>query len=148
VEALVALEDWPALDSYLPAARVAVAGNALLGPVCRRATSLLDARAGRLGDAQPGLLTAIGAFEAMRVPFEAARTRELLAALLPPRAAREHLAAARATYRQLRAVPHGAVVAPMPVTDRPDPRGGGRGGRRPLQRAGGTGDGGRRRTGQ
>lgn len=46
VEALVALEDWSALDELLPHARAATAGNALLEPICDRALGLMTAVSG------------------------------------------------------------------------------------------------------
>jgi hypothetical protein len=48
---------------------------------------------------------AVRAFDGISVPFEAARAREELAGLLPVAAARDMLAVAVDTYRQLGAVP-------------------------------------------
>ena len=46
VEALVALEDWRTLDKILPHARAAARGNALLEPICDRASGLMTAAYG------------------------------------------------------------------------------------------------------
>jgi hypothetical protein len=110
VEALVDLQDWPAVAALLPSARAAVPGNALLEPVCTRAAGLVAARAGHPPEAVDQLLAAVGAFEAMKVPFEAARTHAVLAALVTRDAAREHREAARAIYRRLHAGPRLSVA--------------------------------------
>jgi hypothetical protein len=43
VEALVAVEEWSALDEILPRTRAATAGNALLTPFCDRTADLMTA---------------------------------------------------------------------------------------------------------
>jgi DNA-binding SARP family transcriptional activator/tetratricopeptide (TPR) repeat protein len=105
LEALLALEDWPAVAEFLPAARQNLDGNALLGPFCDRAEGLLHARAGRRPAARRALRRALARFEQLEVPFEAARTREGLAAVEPAPAARSLLEAAMATYQRLGAGP-------------------------------------------
>ena len=75
VEALTALADWPTLAAFLPTARGAVAGNALLAPVCDRAEGQLLAAAGRQREAEETLRRAVRGFEQLSVPYEAARTR-------------------------------------------------------------------------
>jgi hypothetical protein len=105
LEALLALEDWPAVAEFLPAARENVAGNALLGPFCDRAEGLVHARAGRRPAARRALRRALARFEELEVPFEAAGTREQLAAVEPAPAAHSLLEAATATYQRLGAGP-------------------------------------------
>ena len=105
LEALVALEDWRAVDQLLPAARASVTGNALLALFCDRAEGLGHARGGRLPQARRALRRALAGFDRLGVPFEAARTREHLAALEPAGTARPLLQAALSTYERLGAVP-------------------------------------------
>ena len=95
---LVALEDWPAVGEFLPLARARVGGNALLGPACDRAEGLAHAQTGRPAEAAWALRRALAGFERLSVPFEAARTREHLATLDPPTAARPLLEAGLSTY--------------------------------------------------
>ena len=110
LEALLALEDLPAVAEFLPTARANVAGNALLAPACDRGEGLLHASAGRRREAARALRAAIGGFERLGVPFEAARTREQLATVVPAAAARPLLEAAGSTYERLGATPgHRAV---------------------------------------
>jgi hypothetical protein len=110
LEALLALEDWPAIAGFLPKARANVPGNALLAPACDRAEGLLHAGAGRRREAARALRRALDGFERLGVPFEAARTREDQAAVVPAAAARPLLQAASSAYERLGAVPgHRAV---------------------------------------
>jgi tetratricopeptide (TPR) repeat protein len=95
LEALAALKDWPAVVELLPEARARVDGNALLGPVCDRVEGLAHAQAGLV------LRRALAGFKRPGDPFEAARTREQLAAVTPSPAARSLLEAALATYERL-----------------------------------------------
>jgi hypothetical protein len=62
------------------------------------------------GGAAQALRRALAGFERLGVPFEAARTRERLAAVEPPGAARSRLEAALATYERLRCAPRGRAV--------------------------------------
>jgi DNA-binding SARP family transcriptional activator len=105
LEALVALEDWPAVAEFLPLARQRVPGNALLDPFCDRAEGLAEARAGRPDRAAGPLRRALAGFERLAVPLEAARTREQLAAGEPAAAARPLLESALATYQGLGCAP-------------------------------------------
>jgi DNA-binding SARP family transcriptional activator len=105
LEALVALEDWPSVGEFLPQARARVAGNALLAPACDRAEGLARAQVGRPAEAGRALRRALARFERLSVPFEAARTREHLAALESPTAARPLLKAALSTYERLACTP-------------------------------------------
>jgi hypothetical protein len=110
LEALVALEDWPGVAELLPLARAAAVGNALLAPACDQAEGLAHAQAGRTREAAQALRRALAWFERLGVPFEAARTRERLAAVEPPGAARSLLEAALATYERLGCAPRGRAV--------------------------------------
>jgi tetratricopeptide (TPR) repeat protein len=110
LEALQCLEDWPAVGEALPTARANVAGNALLGPFCDRAEGLVHAHAGRKAAAVTGLRRALAGFERLRVPFEAAATRERLAELVPSVQATPLLEEALATYALLGARPHHEAV--------------------------------------
>jgi DNA-binding SARP family transcriptional activator len=105
LEALVALKDWPAVGEFLPLARARVAGNALLAPACDRAEGLAHAQAGRPAQAVGALRRALARFERLGVPLEAARTREHLAALESPTAARPLLEAAVSAYERLACAP-------------------------------------------
>ncbi|HWD42397.1 MAG TPA: hypothetical protein VHM23_01515, partial [Actinomycetota bacterium] len=107
---LVALEDWPAVGEFLPLARARVPGNALLAPACDRAEGLLHAQGGRAAEAVWALRRAVAQFDRLDVPFEAAGTREHLAALEPPPAARPLLEAALATYGRLACTPRQQAV--------------------------------------
>jgi hypothetical protein len=110
LEALLALEDWPAVAELLPAARATLAGNALLAPACDRGEGLLHGSAGRRREAARALRAALGGFERLGVPFEAARTREHLATVASAATARRLLEAAGSTYERLGAKPgHQAV---------------------------------------
>jgi hypothetical protein len=104
LDALVALGDWAALGEYLPEARARSANLAMAGPATDRAEGLAAAAAGDEARARELLSRAIDGFDRVSV-FEAARTREALAAIDP--GARESLlAAALATYERLGAKPH------------------------------------------
>ena len=110
LEALLALEDLPAVAEFLPTARANVAGNALLAPACDRGEGLLHAHAGQRRQAVRALRAALGGFERLGVAFEAARTREHLARVAPAAAVRPLLVAAGSAYEWLGATPdHQAV---------------------------------------
>jgi hypothetical protein len=77
---------------------------------CDRAEGLTHAQAGRPPAAGRALRRALARFERLSVPFEAARTREELAALEPSRAARPLLEAALSTYERLACAPRQHAV--------------------------------------
>jgi hypothetical protein len=110
LEALVALEDWPAVGDFVPLARASVAGNALLAPSCDRAEGLVHAQASRTPEAIRALRRSLARFGRLSVPFEAAKTREHLAALEPATTARPLLQVARETYERLGSTPHQQAV--------------------------------------
>ena len=85
IEALVALEDWSALDEILPHARAATAGNALLEPFCDRALALMTAACGDRRSARKHLVRALSGFEKFKVHYQATRTRQVMAALTTAR---------------------------------------------------------------
>ena len=111
LEALVASRDWDAVATFLPHARSCVPGNALLGPSCDRAEGIVQAQAGRGPVAATALRRAVAGFDDFRVPFEAARTRELLAEVAAPAAAKGHLRAALRAYERLGAKPRCDAVS-------------------------------------
>lgn len=78
VEALTAIEDWAALGDFLPVARAAVVGNALLAPCCDRAEGLAELAAGRGDCAREQLARALAGFTRLGAAVEAARTTDLL----------------------------------------------------------------------
>ena len=105
-DSLVALEDWEGLAAFLPELRARQWLVALGPATADRAEGLVAAASGKLGPAVELLERAVAGFDALAV-FEAARTREQLAAIVPEPATRaELLAAALATYEALGAAPH------------------------------------------
>jgi hypothetical protein len=81
IEALVALEDWRALEEAIPHAQAATAGNALLKPFCDRASGLMTAAGGDRRSAKIHLVRALRGFEKMKEQYQATRTRQAIAAL-------------------------------------------------------------------
>jgi len=79
LEALSALEDWDALEEFLPQARKQVRGLALLGPCWDRAAGRLAGARGDHAGAVAALERALAGFEALNAAAEAAATREALA---------------------------------------------------------------------
>jgi uncharacterized protein YciI len=110
-DALDALEDWDGLRTWLPQLRagqhLVAAGRA----TADRAEALAHAAAGELAEAIALLEAAVDGFDGLD-PYEAARTREHLAALIDDRARRDELlAAARAMYQRLGALPDAGRLA-------------------------------------
>ncbi len=103
LDALVALEDRDGLGRALPIVRARQRLLAIAEPTADRAEAFLLAGDGRTADAVALLERAIGAFDRL-APFEAARTREMLASLDADSRA-ELLQAALATYERLGARP-------------------------------------------
>jgi class 3 adenylate cyclase/tetratricopeptide (TPR) repeat protein len=104
LDALIALEDWDALRAFLPDARARAAELATAGAAIDRAEGLLAAVFGDEGQARVMLERSIEGFDRVS-PFEAARSREALAAIDPGRGA-ALVSAALATYDRLGAKPH------------------------------------------
>jgi tetratricopeptide (TPR) repeat protein len=111
LEGLRAREQWDSLREFLPVARNAARGFAVLRPACDRAEGVMHAAEGDAEGAVRLLRQALDGFEALSVPFEAAQTREELARLVGPGEARQLLDEASATYRRLEARPHAQRVA-------------------------------------
>src|SRR5438445_6290249 len=101
VEALVAQQDWEGVREFVPSARSIADGMAILGPACDRAEGLAEAAAGKRWSATELLKGALGAFERLSVPFEAARTREGLAGITGAEESRDYLEHAMAAYDRL-----------------------------------------------
>jgi len=99
VDAIADLEDWPTLDSTLPVFRQAAEGLAALGPVIDRAEGQLHAARGDPARGIELLKSAAAAFDRLRMPVEAARTRELLGGFQPAERS-ALLEAAAAAYRE------------------------------------------------
>jgi predicted ATPase len=111
LEALSALAEWDQVRDFLPEVRSVAGSFAVLGPACDRAEGMTLAA---MGDSVGGarlLEQALERFEALLVPFEAARTKEALARLAGPGEAKRLLEAASETYRRLGARPHAERVA-------------------------------------
>jgi hypothetical protein len=106
VEALVAQQDWEGVREFVPSARSIADGMAILGPACDRAEGLAEAAAGKRWSATELLKGALGAFERLSVPFEAARTREALAGITGAEESRDYLEHAMAAYERLGALPY------------------------------------------
>jgi class 3 adenylate cyclase/tetratricopeptide (TPR) repeat protein len=79
MEALCALQDWDALEEFLPRARSQVPGLALLGPCCERAEALLARARGDGAGSAAAFERALTGFEALKAGAEAAATREAMA---------------------------------------------------------------------
>jgi class 3 adenylate cyclase/tetratricopeptide (TPR) repeat protein len=105
LESLALLEDWRQLEVVLPIARRLTAASALVAPITDRSEARLRRYQGDRERALRLMKAALAAFERLRVPFEAARTREELAELEPERAAALR-AEALVVYERLGAAPH------------------------------------------
>jgi class 3 adenylate cyclase len=105
LDALVAIGTPQPLREFLPKARQAEPGLALLGPACDRAEGRLALLEGELPLAKRCLLRAVRRYDALGVVYEAARTRELLAEALPADEARAARDLAIRTYDHLGARP-------------------------------------------
>jgi tetratricopeptide (TPR) repeat protein len=110
IEAEMAMEDWDELTEVLRVARDSAAGNALLEPVCDRAEGALENARGQRQQARRLLGRSLARFDLMGMKYEAARTRELLAAVEPAATRHALRRAARKTYEEL-----GVPVGPTTV---------------------------------
>lgn len=106
IDALIALRDLDALSRFVPAARELSGGMVVLLPTCDRAQGWVAAASGDGMAALRSLDRAVEGFDRLNVPFEAARTRELLASVSSPKAARGLLEHALHSYEKLGAAPH------------------------------------------
>jgi class 3 adenylate cyclase/tetratricopeptide (TPR) repeat protein len=78
LEALIALEDWDALERFIPVARGGVPGLAALAPCCERAEALLARARGDGVKASAAFERALAGFEALNARAELAATRKLV----------------------------------------------------------------------
>jgi DNA-binding NarL/FixJ family response regulator len=83
LEGLLALGEWDRLRAFLPEARRRSASLAILVPVCDRAEGMVAAADGDAERAIELLRRAVEGFERLGVPYEIARTKTLLANVLP-----------------------------------------------------------------
>lgn len=115
LDALIAQEDWMELGKALPGLRGRARELALAGPAADRAEGLMLAAAGDDDGGQALLERAVDAFDKLS-PFEAARTREMLADLDASRRS-DLFAEALATFERLGATPHADRVRSMQTAD-------------------------------
>ncbi len=101
LEALSALGEWDAARAFLPIARRAIPGNALLGPMSDRVAGLIKLAEGDTNRAATLLRRAVRGFSRFKVPFEEAQTLVDLAEALPTSAASASRAAALDLYERL-----------------------------------------------
>ncbi|OGN84787.1 MAG: hypothetical protein A2X23_09910 [Chloroflexi bacterium GWC2_73_18] len=105
LDVLTSQEDWQALRAFLPSARGASGGEAVLGPAVDRAEGVLAAAAGDRAGAETALRRALAGFERLGAVFEVARTQEALAGVVVAAERRKLLEAALATFEALSALP-------------------------------------------
>jgi class 3 adenylate cyclase len=105
IEALSAAGDHDGLAAFLPVGRGLNGGLALLPPTCDRAEGDIAAAGGDTAAAHRLWTRALEGFERVGVPYEAARTRERLAAASSDDAAAALLENALATYEEMQAAP-------------------------------------------
>jgi hypothetical protein len=105
IEALSAAGDHDGLAAFLPVGRGLDGGLALLPPTCDRAEGDVAAAVGDTAIARRLWTRALEGFERVGVPYEAARTKERLAAASPDDVAAALLENALATYERMRAAP-------------------------------------------
>jgi len=110
VEILVTLGRWDELREFVERVRPLTAATPLLGPFIDRAQARSRAAAGDHASAIDLFESAITGFASLTCPFEAARTRELLADVPGATGRQGLLGDALATYESLGAAPHAARV--------------------------------------
>jgi tetratricopeptide (TPR) repeat protein len=108
--ALEALQDWPALGQMAADLTDLRSGYPQLEALARRASGRSLVADGRRDEGIAALRSALEAFERLPHRFEAARTREALADLLPDERS-ELLAAAGSEYERLGAVARAGLAA-------------------------------------
>jgi hypothetical protein len=117
IEALAAAGRWDDLEAEIPRARELATRFRLLEPAADRAEARLLQAQGRRTEAAGLARRALAELERLGLPFEVARTRELLADLTDDGDRGDLLAKAIATYEALGARPHvervqGGLTAP------------------------------------
>ena len=110
LEALVALEEWPALGEALADVRARAAASVRFGPAADRAEGVRLLASGDRVEAERLLRAALEAYERIGMPFEAARTLEHLAEASEGDDATAFLRGALERYERLGAAPHAARV--------------------------------------
>lgn len=111
LEALSALAEWDQVRDFLPEVGSVAGSFAVLGPARDRAEGMMLAATGDSVGGARLLEQALERFEALLVPFEAARTKEALARLAGPDEAKRLLEGTLETYRRLGARPGTERVA-------------------------------------
>ena len=105
LEALAALRKWNALRNQIASVRRFAGALVVLGPACDRAEGLVKAAEGEIEVARESLRRSLEAFERLGEQYEAARTREILAAVSPPDQAHDLLGQALRDFEDLGARP-------------------------------------------
>ncbi|MEX2547726.1 MAG: adenylate/guanylate cyclase domain-containing protein [Chloroflexota bacterium] len=105
LETLADLNRFDALERMLPQVRRMAGPVVMLGPITDRAEATVALRRGDRDEACRLLEVALARFEELSVPFEVARTRELLAGLVDEQRSSELLRGALQTYDRLGAKP-------------------------------------------
>ena len=123
VEALQALGDHDGLRRALPAARDTAGYLAVVTPTCDRAEGVVLGAAGDRSAAVTLLDRAVAGFDRLAMPLQAARTRELLAAIDPQRS-EQLLGAAVVAYTSLGAAPDLARLGKLSPAGARRPRAG------------------------
>jgi hypothetical protein len=106
LDVVVAQEDWASLEEALPEIRALAGADVLIAPSTDRAEGMQRIAAGDRAEGERLLRRALEGFERIDVPFEAARTREALAALDDAAERESLLRSALETYERLGAKPH------------------------------------------
>jgi class 3 adenylate cyclase/tetratricopeptide (TPR) repeat protein len=119
IEARVATKDFAGLRDILPLGR-RLDEIPFVHTVCDRAEGLVLADAGDTASGVALIRAALRGFEAIRDPFESARTREMLAGLIPVEDREALLADALAAYEGIGARPHAERVRRELEGDRPE----------------------------
>jgi class 3 adenylate cyclase/tetratricopeptide (TPR) repeat protein len=105
IEALIRLGRMDEVARFVAAGRRLAEASVLLGPIADRAEAEIAIADNRPADARPLLERALARFEELSVPFEAARTRELLAGVADAAEIGDILRPALETYERLGAEP-------------------------------------------
>jgi hypothetical protein len=105
VDTLLGLGRLDDLASLVPIANQQMEINALIAPTIERAEALLALESADTAAAAAKLRSAASRFDALSAPYEAARTREMLAELVADDERRELLAQALRAYEELDAAP-------------------------------------------
>jgi tetratricopeptide (TPR) repeat protein len=110
IEALIRTGRTDDVAGFLAAGRRMAEASVLLEPIADRAEAEIAINDGRPADARPLLEKALARFEGLSVPFEAARTRELLASVAEPSERAAILRPALESYERLGAKPFAQQV--------------------------------------